>query len=436
MSDIDNKPEQPGLDKAAIETQARAAAHAEAREVVNYARSHKVAADDVIGLSMAEAKEVILAKHAERLKSEHKAPENKVVTVQRDSADKFIEHATENFSRYSAEDLIRRCFSFDGKRHEDMSKSDLAQRAVAGLFYSRDAANKTNASFPVLLGNIANKQLLSGFDSFSPVWNQFCTVKDAADFKEHNHVAVATGRMVETAENEAFPELNQKEGSYNSSLKLWGATVSVTYQALVNDELAEIMRSFRQAGYIAARTIERRVFQALLAATWTNDTTASATLATAGNIDKVRSGLKSKLSPAGEKMENDARIIIVDPANRYNAEVATGQLYGVSSGGNAMGGSNYGRGIQVVDSTFVSDTSLAGGALTTDYYLVNDPNIVDTVVVEFLRGQRAPQIAEFDAGAVAASKYKIMLPFQATIATHTDSAGNARVTGIQKATVA
>jgi hypothetical protein len=62
--------------------------------------------------------------------------------------------------------------------------------------------------------------------------------------------------------------------------------------------------------------------------------------------------------------------------------------------------------------------------------------VADGLIVEFLRGMRAPEIREFDAGAVAAVKFKIMLPFEATVATHTDSAGTARVSGITKGTVA
>ena len=359
----------------------------------------------------------------------------KVVT---DEADKFIgqfEDDPDAFGRFSTEDILRRCSRYDGEKVDDLNVTELCGRAASRMSYSRSTpANKQSNTFSTLCGNVANKQLLAGFDAYTPIWSAFCTTKDAVNFNVHPHVALATGRLQETAENKAFPELIQKEGTYNTELTMWGATVSVTYQALVNDELGEIMASFRRYGYAANRTIERRVFQVLLNATWTNDVTASAPLGTAGNLDKVRSGLKSKLSPSGEKMENEGKILLVDPTNRYNADAATGQLYGVGTGGNQMVGSNAGRGYSVLDSTFVGDTSLFGSALTTDYYLINDPMLADTITVEFLRGQRQPRIEEFDAGATAASKYKIMLPFQATVATHTDGDGNARVTGMQKAT--
>jgi len=140
------------------------------------------------------------------------------------------------------------------------------------------------------------------------------------------------------------------------------------------------------------------------------------------------------LAPSGEKMELEPKFLIVDPLNRYNADLATGQIYKVDS--LVAQGSTQVQGLQVVDSTFVGDTSLLAGVLTTTYFLAADPMVCDTVLVEFLRGQRQPLIVPFDPGAVAAVKYKVQLPFQATVATHTDSAAAARVTGVQKATVA
>lgn len=434
MSDTNAKPDLPGLDKAAIETEARAASIKQVREVAEFARSFGIDPVEVIGKSIDEVKDIAL-ENARSALAEKAAPKAEVkVSVRADAADKWMDQASENITRYSTEQLLRQCAQYNGERVDDLSVHDLSSRAIRRLSFTRDAANKSTDSFSVLLGNTANKQLMNGFDRYTPIWDTFCTVKDATNFNTHNHVGVSTGRLVETPENVAYPEMDQVEGSYSSALAKWGATVSVSYEALVNDELGEIMRSFTRAGYAAGRTIERQVFYRLLNATWTNDTTTSVALGTAGNLDKVRAGLKGKLSPAGEKMELDGSILLVDPINRYNADAATGQLYGVSTGANAQGGSNAVRSVRVVDSTFVGDTALLAGALTTNYYMIADPMICDTVVVEFLRGIRAPQIQEFDAGAVEATKYKIMLPFQATVATHTDSAGNARVTGIQKAT--
>lgn len=409
--------------------------------VRSLAAAHGVSADGLdFGKPEADLNAELLKRHAAANVAKPVEPVTKVQVVA-DAADKFIDGASKGLVGergglvLSASDLVRRCAKFDGEDASDWSPMELANYAMRRMSYSkRDAANKTTASFSVLTGNTANKALLKGFDSYMPVWDKICTIKDAANFNAHYHVGVATGRLTETAEDIAFPELTQREGSYSSTLKMWGATVSVTEQAIVNDELGEIMRSFQRAGYAAARTIDRQVFYVLLNATWTNDTQTGATLATAGNLDLVRAKLKGKLSPGGEKMDLEPAILLVDSANAYNAALATGQIYKINE--TVAGGSPKVTGIQVIDSTWIGDTGLLAGALTTDYYLFGNPNVVDTITLEFLRGMRSPEIQPFDAGAVAAAKYKIKLPFQATVATHTDSASAARVSGITKATVA
>jgi hypothetical protein len=214
---------------------------------------------------------------------------------------------------------------------------------------------------------------------------------------------------------------------------MYGATVSLTFQALVNDELGEFMDSLAKVGYIAAETIDREVYSKLLGATWTNDVSATSPLSTPSNLDKVRAALRVKKNLAGLPSGIMGRYLIHDPGSAANAQIATGAIYGP---GTTTAPSTGSRQIIPVESHWISDTTLLSGALYTDYYLAGDPNAVDTVLVNFLEGVgQNPMIMPFDSGAVAAEKWKIMLPFAATIATHSDGA-NTRVSGVQKATAA
>ncbi len=380
----------------------------------------------------------LLQRKAKKEETTAKLP---VVTVTRDGTDKWIEAIQDGLTGkrgglfQSNEQIMRKCLEADGERTDEMAIQDLANLCLRRMeFRGKRSANKTTSSFSVLVGSTANKQLLAGFDDYSAIYTEIATIKDAKDYNIHPHVGVSTGRLLETPEGQAMQELFQKEGSYNSQLKMYGATLSITEQTLVNDTLGEILRSFYKTGFYAGRTIDRMVMYRILNATWTYDLTTSAALATAGNFDKTRAAFKGKLAPSGEKMEMDPAILLVDPTNRYAADIVTGQLYGITQGaGNSMVGSNAARSVKVVDSTFVGDTGLYSSALTSDYYLFGNPKMVDTVTVEFLGGQRVPQIQPFDAGAVAAVAMKVQLPFEATMATHTDSADHARNTGIQKA---
>ncbi len=444
--DTNNVPDQPGPDSAAIETakrEAREAAKAEAREIAILGRTHGVAPDELLDLGLQGAKDKVLKIVAERAKAP--APAQVPTQVTADEADKYLEAAEEGLMRGSMgiQGIFRRWGRYSGRDDVmDMDNMQLGtemQRSIA--MGTRDAGNKSVAGFSNLLANVQNKMVVKGFDSFEgATWGLFTETVEVPDFKQVTHTGLASGRLIETPENVAFPELSQADGVYNSQLGLWGCTVSLSYQALVNDDLGEFMKQLRRAGAIAAQTIDRETYKVLLNADYTNDVTASAALGTAGNIDKVRADFREKLGPAdggdgaGVKMGNVPRYLLVDASNRYNADIATGQLYGVQTGGNAMAGSNAARQIQVIESVYIGDTTLFGSAATTDYYMLGNPMAVDTLCVTMLRGVRQPVVQMYDAGAVAAEKYKVMLPFDVTQASHTDSAGNLRQTGVQKAT--
>jgi hypothetical protein len=391
---------------------------------------------------------------------------NPVITVTRDQADKMLVRAKAAMfasARLKAEGdevkefaavgghgslslkaMLRQVARADGNFDADSwSDMDLAMFGARFLNLSthgrRDvAANKITSQFSSLLANVAHKAVMAGLNSYNAsTWQLWCTQRNVPNFLAVTNTGLSSGRLTETPEDVAFPELNQKDGGYNSQLGLFGATVSLTYQTIVNDTLGAFMEELRRIGNIAGLTADRLAYSKLLNATWTNDTSTGAGLATPANLDKPRAALKNKLSPAGEKMGVIARYLLHDTINANAAQVATGLIYGP---GQVTAPSVGSRTIMPIESHWIGDTSLFSGALTTDYYTAGDPNSVDTVLMNFLDGVGfSPIILPFDAGAVAAEKYKIMLPMQATTATHTDGTSPTpllRVTGIQKATVA
>lgn len=444
----------------AVDTeQVRAAARTEAKAIATQARSLGLAADDFVGMPVAEAKDAMLRAIASKHATEGAAPVAPVaprIEVTADAGDKLLTavraslyeraniqpSAEESASfakcgRMTVRNAVRNMAKIEGFDVEG-SDVDLAGYA-SGLINlrthgRRDAANKLSNQFSSILANVSNKAILRGMKNYNAsTWQIWSTVRNVKNFLQVTNAALSNGRLVSTPENEAFPELLQKDGGYNSTLGMYGATVSLTFQALVNDELGEFMDSLAKVGYIAAETIDREVYSKLLGATWTNDVSATSPLSTPANLDKARAALRVKKNLAGLPSGIMGRYLIHDPGNAVNAQIATGAIYGPGTTTAPSVGS---RQIIPVESHWISDTTLVGGALYTDYYLAGDPNAVDTVLVNFLEGVgQNPMIMPFDSGAVAAEKWKIMLPFAATIATHSDGT-NTRVSGIQKGTAA
>jgi hypothetical protein len=378
------------------------------------------------------------------------APSGTGTNVVRDQADKFrarataglmnsagvtigerdVEHEFRNERHMGIHAIVRACAKAEGiAEAEFWGPVDCASYAQSRAVYSRAATT----DFTHILSNSAEKALVQGFMAFEDTtYQRWCTVRSVSSFKTVKNAGLSLGTLKETAENAAFQELTKADGGYDSSLGMFGAAIALTFQALVGDDLGAWLQMFMRTGSIGRATVEKEAFKKLLNATYTHDRTGSAAIGTAGNLDKVRADFSKKKNHNGDRLHLTPRFLIHDIGNTTAVQQALGI---VAAGGQTIAASNAARSIVPIESAYVSDTGLLAGALSSDYYLVGNPNIMDSVLVNFLEGIETPMIMPFDAGAVAAEKWKVMLPFQATTATHSDGT-NTRVSGIQKATAA
>ncbi len=321
-------------------------------------------------------------------------------------------------------DIIRRHAQRHGHDSVGWSKAELSGYALAMRVPGSRSVNVTTSNFnTVVLANIMDKAVFKGFSDAGALvsYPQWTGRRSVVDFKSFSSGALDSGNLVETSEGIAFPELIKAEGSYSASLGLWGCTVNLSYQALVNDDLGEFMKMLNRAGSIAQRTIDKKVYAVVNAATWTDNTNSVTGLATAGDLDTVRKSFEKKAGPGGEVMGNKPKYLLVPSCLRTPALQATIQVQGSTA--------------------FVTNTDLipiVTPHLTEDatpaqsiFYLAGDPNFVDTVTVSFLQGAESPQVVEYDAGAVAARKWKVMQAFVAALAT-TTSAGTVYIPGMQQ----
>ncbi len=418
-----------------IDEGVRAAEIATARErnatnikIVEVAESHGLRASGYLNKSLPEALEAMLADKAKADATDVRASapgQVEVVADKMDKANEFAEKAC--LDGRSILEIARRHAGVAGFPAAEMNRSDLAGyvlgKKVPGMS-TRSAANVTSSMFnTVVLANYMDKAVFNGFNNYAknvtyPIWTRRRVVND---FKTFAAGALDSGNLVETAENIAFPELTKAEGSYTDALGLWGATVSLTLQAIVNDDLGEFTAMLNRAGAIAQRTIDKNVYAELNAATWTGNVDSVTGLATAGDLDTVRKSFEKKTGPSGEIMGNSPRYLLVPSCLRTAAMQATTQVQGSTEM------KTHGDLIPVITPHLTED----GTPAQSDFYLAADPGLADTVVVSFLAGAESPQVMEYDAGATAARKWKIMQAFVSTLAT-TTVAGTIYIPGMQK----
>lgn len=330
---------------------------------------------------------------------------------------------------------IKRSAAMLGCRTENWSKYDIAYFAMGkpemmSQTAQRDAANVTSGSFPnFVFLNAVTKVVARGYEMGSATarYRRIVETQRVPDFKQFSIGALGTGNLQKTAENIAFPELDKSEGVYNSTVKMWGGTLSLSLQALVNDDTAQFDRILRQAGAIADKTIDRRVFQKLLmgtsaaeaTSTWTSNTTSGGSLvyttadlavAARGKLALVRAALANKLGLDGNPLGTMPRFLIVPVTREIEAQGIVGP---VSPG---QIGQNTGQSItyEVIATPWLEASALTGFS-TTSYYLLADPNEVTGLVLSYINGLDSIQVQPYDAGAVAGLNWKLWLPFEADL---------------------
>lgn len=301
---------------------------------------------------------------------------------------------------------------------------------------ARNANVFSGAFDSYVLANVMDKAVVAGFKAFEQnmTYNLWTRIREVSDFKQVNGAALDVGNLVQTPEGSPFPELVKAEFGYNAALQMWGVTASLNEQVIINDDLAEFFSQVFRAGAIAQRTIEKEVYYQLeTGTTWTDNTSSSAGLGTGAsptpaNLDVPRKAFRNKTGPAGEKLGNVPKFLIHMPDIALPVDIALGRVVNYSGVQASVRSSS----MIPIEAPFLAGTS-------TTYYLAGDPNIVDTMVILMLAGQMVPRVEEYDAGAVAAKKWKISLPFAAkSVVTSVNLAAGSTAyiaPGLQKATV-
>jgi HK97 family phage prohead protease len=439
------------------------------KRIAAHAEACGLRASDYLHLDEPAAMAAIISAAGEKIRAAVPAPAAPVVaaTIDYDEADKQVAAVTEALmvrcgvapakpgNPYAGRKL-RQMSAIYAERIGIRSARDWNDKDQANFFLGyrdqipslrRDAANQTTASFTsfVFLDAI-NKVVAKGFEMaprglISASGAKIYGEQTVPDFKTYYLGGMAVGNLVETPENIAFPELTVTEGVYSSSAKMWGGTLSLTTQALINDDTSSFDRALRQAGAIAQKTIDRRLVQKFLrgtattdASTWTNNTTSGCTpvfttgdtlAAARANIGKANAALGVKIGLDGNPTANLARFLFAGPTSG----LYLGGLLNQAAGQQV---SNTGQ-FELVISPWLEATTITGYS-TTSYYAVADPMLVDGLMLTKISGFESIQVQEFDSGAVGARKWKLWLPFEADLFHAANSAGTDIIYGAQQAT--
>jgi predicted RNA-binding Zn-ribbon protein involved in translation (DUF1610 family) len=307
----------------------------------------------------------------------------------------------------------------EAERHRDVSLFDICRQALMldGLTIPTGREDTMRAAFatmslPIILGNVANKSLLKGYNSVPATWENWCSIGSVSDFKENTGARLTdTGELEEVGNSGEVKYGSAAEEYEKYSVATYAKNFGVTRQNIINDDLRVITKIPQAMGGKAGRKAGDLVYTHLLA---NGNMTDGVALfhATHSNLNTSAALAKDKLAACvtafakqkdsdGQPINVEPTILLVPPDLRFTGAeliksatiVITGSSDSVKPAYNALSDLN----LEVVSEARLSNSGYTGYSATT-WFMMGDPNIVDTIIVAFLMGKRTPTIERFNAG--------------------------------------
>lgn len=425
----------PAADDAANIEQQRQAALAEANtrsaEIVALATRHQMAdkaegwirSGKPIGDIRAEVLNALVAQDQQRGGHfNHVVPGLDAADNQRMAAEEMLLHrasaidpstkqrvqmARENPMRgYTLLELARASLERAGVNTQGMDKLTLVGRAFT----------QSTSDFPVLLENTMHKALQGAYAVAADTWSRFCARGTVSDFRAHNRYR--TGSIGNLDSLTELGEFKHKAIGDGEKATITAATkgniVTLSRQAIINDDLSAFVGVLNQLGRAAARTIEADVYT-LLAANPTMEDGVALFHASHGNIgtggapsvtsfDNARALMAAQTDVGGKDYLDLRPSIWLGPtASGGLARVINGSQYDPDAN-NKLQRANavYGLFADVIDTPRISGTT---------WYAFANPADAPVIEVAFLDGQDAPFLDMEEGFSVDGARWKVRLDF-------------------------
>ena len=154
---------------------------------------------------------------------------------------------------YSLREMARLCLQRSGERVPFNVMEMIGRAMVTG-------------DFPLILANVANKELFAGYESAPETWPIWCATGSVSDFKTHSAVRPSEfSDLDEVPEHGEYKFGKMTEGREQYYVTPKGKLFALTRQTIINDDLNALSDTPRFFGEAAARKVGDAVYAILTA---------------------------------------------------------------------------------------------------------------------------------------------------------------------------
>lgn len=232
------------------------------RTAVRAAKLEDNFADDMIarGVSIEEARRLIIDKladtqtpvetrgaHSPRVAGDNENAQTRsameeALAYRADPSNfKLESDKAKEYRGHSLTDFCRSVLEAQGVKTTGMTKDELASRAL------------TTSDFPALMSNVVNKFLRRAYSAAPQTWKRLANQMSAGDFKQITGVQFGGSLKLEKVnEHGEFKYGKLSDSKENFKLETYGKIISITRQAIINDDLNGFTRLSQLFGAAAA----------------------------------------------------------------------------------------------------------------------------------------------------------------------------------------
>ncbi len=319
--------------------------------------------------------------------------------------------AARDFARMSVLDVARSCLIRAGRGDRGFGSETPSAIIKAAL---------STSDFPYILENALHKSIRVGMESVPISHRSWCRLTHAKDFRAQSRVLLGSApSLLPVVEGGEYTNGTMQEDRASLKVTKFGRIISLTLEALVNDDLGAFLSIGPALGLAALRTEADSIYGLLtqdgLDGVTMQDglplfhadhantvSVTSAGVLTSAALNAARAKLRRATGVGGQLLNLAPRTIVVPPERESEAEsLVANALY--HQGQNADTTATWLRSLQVV-----ADPRLAS---TTTVYLVADSSMIDCGEVSIL--DNSPSIEEEDAFRVDQRSWKVRHSFAA-----------------------
>jgi hypothetical protein len=310
----------------------------------------------------------------------------------------------------SLANIAAECIEFSGRSTRGMSRFQVAELALM-----------STSDFPGILEDVANRSLRAGYEMVPAHWRLIAARRSASDFKAVRELTLdSSSRLELVPEAGEFKRGKLVEGKETWKLSTYGKIISITRQAIINDDLSAFTRTPQLMGQEVATLEADTVYGIITANGNLADgnalfSTAHSNLVDSGStisvdaLGSTRVLMSKQTSPGGKPLNLVPQFLLVPAALAQVAQQYTSANYQAVDPAkiNPLAG----RLTPIVEPRLDAVATVGGKV----WYMFADPNTPNGTVLiyAYLDGQDAPYVDSQNGFAVDGVEFKIRHDFGA-----------------------